>query len=71
MRPRVVAGVGHGVAAGVPKHVGVNRKGEAGALADALDEPGHAGRVVKLAKSSLASPAQLLAAGPAAVTTLI
>jgi hypothetical protein len=25
----------------VPEHVGVNRKGEAGARADAFDQPGH------------------------------
>jgi hypothetical protein len=37
--PRVVARIRQGVAAGAPRHVGVNRKGEAGALADALDQP--------------------------------
>ena len=37
--PRVVAGVGQGVAASVPEHVGVSRKGEAGAPADAFDQP--------------------------------
>ena len=31
--PRVVAGVGQGVAAGMADHVSVNRKGEADALA--------------------------------------
>jgi hypothetical protein len=34
--PRVVAGVGEGVPAGVAQHVSVNRKGEAGARTDAL-----------------------------------
>jgi hypothetical protein len=37
--PRVVARAGQRVAAGVVQDVGVNRKGEAGARADALDEP--------------------------------
>ena len=35
---RVVAGIGESVAAGVAQHVGVNRKSESGALADALDQ---------------------------------
>jgi hypothetical protein len=30
---RVVADIGQGIAAGVPEHVGVNRKGEASTLA--------------------------------------
>jgi hypothetical protein len=33
-----VAGVGQGIAAGVAQHVNVDREGETGALADALDE---------------------------------
>ena len=37
--PGVVASIGQRVAAGVTQHVGVNRKGEAGALTDALDQP--------------------------------
>jgi hypothetical protein len=36
---RVVAGVGQGVAAGMAEHVSVDRKGEAGAAADALAQP--------------------------------
>jgi hypothetical protein len=36
---RVVAGIGERVAAGMPKHMGMDGEGEAGALADALDEP--------------------------------
>jgi hypothetical protein len=36
--PRVVAGIRQGVAAGMAEHVGVDRKGEAGAIADALDQ---------------------------------
>jgi hypothetical protein len=38
---RVVAGIVQGVAAGVAKHVDVHWEGEAGAYADALDEPVH------------------------------
>jgi hypothetical protein len=34
-----MAGIGKGIAAGVPEHVGVNRKDEATAHADALDQP--------------------------------
>jgi hypothetical protein len=34
----VVAGIGQRVAAGVAQHVGMHRKGEAGARADALAE---------------------------------
>jgi len=37
--PRVLAGIGQGVAAGVPERVEVGRKGEARTRADALDEP--------------------------------
>jgi hypothetical protein len=37
--PRVAAGIGQGVAAGVPEHVGMDGKGEASARTDALDEP--------------------------------
>jgi hypothetical protein len=36
--PRVVAGIGQGVAAGVPKHVHVNLEWKSGALAYALDQ---------------------------------
>jgi hypothetical protein len=36
--PGVVARIGQRVAAGMAEHVNVNRKGEAGARADALDE---------------------------------
>jgi hypothetical protein len=36
--PGVVARVSEGVAAGVPEHVRMDRKGEAGAVADALDQ---------------------------------
>ena len=36
--PRVVACIGQGVAAGVAQHVRVDRKGESGAGADALDQ---------------------------------
>jgi len=36
--PRVVAGICQRIAAGVPQHVGVDRKGEAGANTDTLDE---------------------------------
>jgi hypothetical protein len=35
--PRVVVGIGQGVAPGVAQHASVDRKGEAGARADALD----------------------------------
>jgi hypothetical protein len=35
---RVVAGIGQGAAAGMAKHVNVNRKGESGWGADALDQ---------------------------------
>jgi hypothetical protein len=41
MRRVSCPGIGQGVAAGVPEHVRVDRKGEASALADALDEPSH------------------------------
>jgi hypothetical protein len=36
---RVVSGIGQGIAAGMAEHVGVDRKGEFGAAADALDQP--------------------------------
>jgi hypothetical protein len=35
---RVVSGIGQGVPAGMPRHVGVVRKSEARSGADALDE---------------------------------
>jgi hypothetical protein len=38
-RPGIVAGIGQGVPACVPQHVGVHRKGKTGAGADALDQP--------------------------------
>jgi hypothetical protein len=37
--PRVVPCVGQGIAVGVAEHVHVNLEGEAGAVADALDQP--------------------------------
>jgi hypothetical protein len=36
---RVVSGIGQGIAASVAEHVSVNRKREAGALINALDQP--------------------------------
>jgi hypothetical protein len=36
---RVVADIGQGIPARMAQHVGVDRKGKAGPLADALDEP--------------------------------
>ena len=35
-RPRIVPGIGQGVATGVPQHVREDREGHAGALAEAL-----------------------------------
>jgi hypothetical protein len=37
-QPRVVAGIGHGIAAGVAQHVGVDPKGQLGPIADGLHE---------------------------------
>jgi hypothetical protein len=37
--PRVMAGIGQGIPAGMPQHVSVNRKGKASARANALDRP--------------------------------
>src|SRR5215475_3474631 len=36
-RPRIVPGIGQGVATGVPQHVREDREGHAGALAEALE----------------------------------
>jgi hypothetical protein len=43
--PRVVSGIGQGVAAGMAKHVNVNRKGEAGARRSSRDDNGEAWNV--------------------------
>jgi hypothetical protein len=37
-QPRVMARVGHSIAAGMAEHMGVDQEGEASSLADALDE---------------------------------
>jgi hypothetical protein len=37
-QPRVMARVGHSIAAGIAEHVGMNLEGEVSSLADALDE---------------------------------
>jgi hypothetical protein len=36
-RPRIVPGIGQGVATGVPQHVREDREGHVGALAEALE----------------------------------